>query len=290
MLKLTPLQRALLFYGADLPDHPRKWWLHEKLRQWMGVAVEGEMQVVRSGLCWSLKPSDYEHAGLFWLGAKDAWELHHLRSILGKGSVFFDIGANFGYYALTLAAHLDRDCRIYAFEPNPTTYARLCGHVEENRLDNVIATQRLALSDAIGTGNLIERSDNSGAARLGDDREGTTIERTTLDAFCGSHAINRVDAAKIMVEGHEVRVLSGGRSTLNRFKPALLVQFWAPALERAGTSAEELAQILRSLGYELFRLSRKQLVPLSVVPRGTDHVNVFCFHHARPFPRLEAGR
>lgn len=41
-----------------------------------------------------------------------------------KGGVMFELGANFGYYAITIATALDGDRRIYAFEPNPSTMQR----------------------------------------------------------------------------------------------------------------------------------------------------------------------
>src|SRR5271157_5173518 len=129
MAELSLLERTLLFYGTRLPNHPRKWWLHDRLRRMSGVAVDQDIEVVRDGLRWLLNPSDFEHAGLFWLGSKDPWDLYHLRRLAGPGCVFFDIGANFGYYSLALAAALDRQCRVYAFEPNPKTYARLLRHI-----------------------------------------------------------------------------------------------------------------------------------------------------------------
>ena len=267
-----------------MPNHPRKWWVHDHLRRICGVAVDRDIEVVRDRLRWLLNPSDFEHAGLFWLGSKDPWDLYHLRRLLGPGSVFFDIGANFGYYSMALATALERQCRIYAFEPNPKTHARLLRHIEWNGLNGIVLPFPLALSDREGTATLIERSDNSGASRIGDDAPGIAVELTRLDDFCADKGVERIDALKIDVEGLEARVLTGGRETLSRFKPALIVEFWTTGLERAHSSVDEVAGALNSLGYELFQPIRDQLVPIAKPPRSSDPVNVFCLHPARPFP------
>jgi hypothetical protein len=69
MAGLSLIERARLFYGNRLPNHPRKWWLHDRIRRSLGVAIDRDTEVVREGLRWSLNPADFEHAGLFWMGA-----------------------------------------------------------------------------------------------------------------------------------------------------------------------------------------------------------------------------
>ncbi len=288
MAELSLIERALLFYGTRLPNHPRKWWLLDRFRRSLGVDIDRDIEVNREGLRWSLNPADFEHAGLFWAGAKDKWDLYHLRSILGPGSVFLDIGSNFGYYSLTLAAALNRQCKIHAFEPNPKTYSRLLRHIEWNGMRDVISAHQVALSDTEGAATLIERADNSGASRLGNDAAGVSVQMTTLDAFCRADAMERLDALKIDVEGYEARVLIGGRATLSRFKPAIVIEFWTTGLARAGSSVDEVAGVLDDLGYKLFKPSRERLLPITDPPRSEDPQNVFCFHPERPFPPLKA--
>jgi len=283
MSGLSLLERSLLYYGTRFPNHPRKWWIHNHLRRILGVSIDREIEVIREGLRFSLNPADFEHAGLFWLGSKDKWDLYHLGRILAPGSVFFDIGANFGYYALTIAAARNRQCRVHAFEPNPKTYSRLCRHIEWNGLKNVVQAHQLALSDREGTATLIERADNSGASRLGDDAPGFAVQVTTMDAFSSTHGVDRVDALKIDVEGLEAKVLYGGRETLCHFKPAIVIEFWTTGLGRAHSSVDEVAGALHDLGYRLFKPVRERLEPISEPPRTEIPENIFCFHADRPF-------
>jgi FkbM family methyltransferase len=287
MAKLSLLERALLFYGTRLPNHPRKWWFHDQLRRLLHVTLEGDIEVVREGLRWSLNPSDFEHIPLFWLGTMDRWDLHHVRRLTTPGSVFFDVGANFGYYSLTLAKALQKRCQVHAFEPTPTTYERLRRHIERNGMSDVIHAHQLALSDVSGTATLIQRSDNSGASRLGDDADGISVSVDTLDSFCNRWGVDRIDVVKIDVEGYESRVLRGGKVALSRFMPALVVEFWTTGVARAGTSVDEIAELLRDFGYRMYKPIRDQLIPITDPPRTDVPENVFCFHRDRPINLMQ---
>jgi hypothetical protein len=78
--------------------------------------------------------------------------------------------------------------------------------------------------------------------------------------------------------------LVGGRETISRLKPAIVIEFWTTGLERAHSSVDEVAGALDGLGYKMFKPIRDQLVPISKPPRTPIPENVFCFHPDRPFP------
>src|SRR5262249_14747784 len=117
----SALARLLEFYGTRL-HHRGQGRIHMMLRRILKPDLNADFDVTRGGLHWRLNPSDFVQADLFWFGRKDYWETHHLRKLLHPGSVLFDVGANIGYYAITLAAALGNACRVYAFEPFPSTY------------------------------------------------------------------------------------------------------------------------------------------------------------------------
>ena len=97
--------RTLEFYGTRI-NHPGQWLIHEKLRNLFRVQVDADLEVTRDGLKWILNPSDFMQSGLFWLGAQDRWDIYQIKRRLKPGAVIFDVGANFGYYSLTLAKYL----------------------------------------------------------------------------------------------------------------------------------------------------------------------------------------
>lgn len=284
--------RALLAYGAGLPNHWGKWRVHGLLKRWLDPHLDQEMEVARSGFRWHLNPSDHAHGDVFWLGIKDRWELEQARRLLPAGGVFLDIGSNFGWYALTLARTVGPTGQVHAFEPNPPTFAQLRAHVDLNDLGEVIRTVPQALSDRPGRASLITRDDNTGAARLdcaeGDADEGV-VTVSTLDEYAARSNLGRVDLIKLDVEGNEPRVLRGGEETLARFQPPLLVEVNPPVLENMGTNAEELAGALRDRGYDIYRINRRRLSRIDgalIPPESDGYFNVLAWPRKRgPIPK-----
>jgi len=271
--------RLLLYYSGRMPDHMGKWRVISALRHFFSPLQKIPIRVHRDHLTWTIDPTDYVQSQLFWYGTRDKWEIYHLRKLLSPGAVIFDVGANFGYYSLVLAHALQRNCTVYAFEPNPATFERLCDNVSLNGLGGVIHAQRLGLSDCEGEASLSEPSDNSGATIL---TAGQGIKVTTLDSFALANNVPRVDLIKIDVEGMERFVLRGAERLIGR-KPApvILVEVHPHTLRRAGTSAAELLDDLRRLGFEICELRRQTLTPLRRVPSSNDYINVLCIPQAR---------
>ena len=250
--------RVLEWYGLH-GRHPGHWRVHAALRNLLKPRFDEDLTVSRQGLRWVLDPSDFPQENLFWLGESDRWELFHARRMVGPGAVIFDVGANFGYYALMLAAALRGVCTVHAFEPTEATFQRLSRHIALNRM-NCVHAHRLALSDAPGTASMRGRNGNSGAAFL--EPGNGEVQVTTLDEFVREWGIGRVDFMKIDVEGFEERVLRGGERALRELRPHILFELQPVTLERAGSSVERLATLLTSHGYRLFQADRERLVPL----------------------------
>lgn len=276
MTQDSPIFQALLFYGVHIPNHPRKWWVHAKLRELLKPGIDAELDVVRQGLKWRLNPSDFEHETLFWTGMKDTWEIAELKRRLSPGAVFLDIGANFGYYSVRLADACARQIEVHAFEPHPGTFERLRKHIEWNGLTDAVHLHEIALSDTSGVAHMSVRADNSGASRITQGETGIEIRVSTLDKFAEEAGLQRVDCIKVDVEGLEPRMLLGGRRTIERFRPAMLIEFWTTGLAKAGTTPTELAQVLNDLGYQMYQPRSNPPVPLTVVPDTKIPENVLC--------------
>jgi FkbM family methyltransferase len=268
--------RALELYGTRV-SHRGQWLVHEKLRRLFGVDVDEDLEVTRGRLRWMLNPSDFMQSGLFWLGEQDRWDVFHIKRMLRPGAVVFDAGANFGYYSLVIAASLGAACEVHAFEPNAKTYERLARNIELNELGGAVRAYKLGLSDSEGTGRMVEREGNSGAASVETTAQGDT-ELTTLDAFCAARAVRRVDFVKIDIEGFEERMLRGATETLRRHKPPMLVELNPSTLVRENSSVERVAELLSAYGYKLYESRRGKLAPLEKLPQGLDFINAFCLH------------
>lgn len=205
-------------------------------------------------------------AGLFAHLFKAVFKQHHreMRSLLtpliSDDAVVFDVGAHAGQYT-KLFARLARRGRIYAIEPQ--SYARriLRTAIRFNQLRNVEILP-LALGAAPGTATLTipvkaSGSYGFGLAHLGPHtREGSaeteTIEVTTLDVLAMKLGLTRLDFIKADIEGWEQAMVEGGRATLARFRPALLIELNEKHLSRAGGSVTALWRMLTELGYRAY--------------------------------------
>ncbi len=267
--------KALEFYGTRV-HHRGQWRVHALLRYLLDANVNCEMEAERAGLRWVLNPSDYPQRNLFWLGEHDRWDTYHIKKLLPKGAVVCDVGANFGYYSLVLAAFLKGNGRLFAFEPNPTTRIRLERNIALNDLGDVIAVIPYALSDEPGTLRMTSiGASNTGGAYICRAGE-TEIEVTTLDSICARQQLTRLDFVKIDVEGFEARVLRGADYCLRTFQPILLVELMSEQLERAGSTPAEVASLLRDYGYVLHVTERDRLLPLAELPSGSQLINALC--------------
>lgn len=274
--------KALIFYGTRM-QHRGKWKVHNVLRNLLKADIDRDLEVERGGLRWILNPSDYVQRDLFWLGERDRWDTYHIKRLLPPGAVICDVGANFGYYSISLAAFLNPNGRVFAFEPHPKTRIHLERNIALNQLGGMITAVPYALSDALGFAFMANRKGNTGAAHVSQGGD-TKIELTTLDSFCAEHQLSRLDFMKIDVEGFEARVLRGAERSLRTFHPILLIELMPEQLERAGSTAAEVASLLRDYGYELYVSNRKHLELLAELPIGSQLINVFCLPGDRATP------
>jgi FkbM family methyltransferase len=170
-----------------------------------------------------------------------------LSTLVGPGSVCVDVGANIGPITLALS-RLCPDGEVHAFEPTPESFRFLQHNVAANGATNV-KLHPIALSDAPGEATLHYNHEAAGAAFISDhlvDGVPHVVPLTTLDAWAASSGLRRLDLVKVDVEGGELRVLDGGRLTLERFQPTLVVEMNPVTLWRMqGRRPEELFRRLR---------------------------------------------
>jgi FkbM family methyltransferase len=154
-----------------------------------------------------------------------------------KAPIVFDIGANAGIYSLAALASRP-DAAVHAFEPTPEIAARLRTAAELNHLQNLFVHE-FAVSDKSGTATLWrcrgDRGDNEGMNFIGPYTGAPGIQSVatvSLDDFCRERGIERVDLAKIDVQGHEPAVLEGARRLIasRRIETIFLELNWTRAL------------------------------------------------------------
>ncbi len=196
----------------------------------------------------------------------------HLMRLFGRivepGSVVVDAGAHIGLHTLLLA-RLARPGVVYAFEPAVDTHEFLVANLARNRVENVVPVAA-ALGEAAGSATLAFDPDWPGGAHVAaGGSEGRRIEIATLDEWVERHDLRRLDLVKLDVEGSEPAALAGAHRTLERFRPALVVEFHPLALRRVAGRAPE----------DFFAELTERFATVAVVTRRGRSVRVASWRH-----------
>ncbi len=179
------------------------------------------------------------------------------RRLLTADGVAIDVGAHVGLLAIPMAS-LVPGGHVYAFEPVPESVAQLGANVAANAVSN-ITVRAGGMSDASGE-MFVERIGwNASGSFLADDQstDGRRVSVRSLDDLAREEGFVRLDLVKIDVEGSELRVLAGGRATLERLRPALIVECNPLALaEHDDATAETLFVELAHLRSRVYWVGR----------------------------------
>lgn len=217
-------------------------------------------EVERHGARFRLRPAQhfqwYQLYGLF------DEVLDSLVRFAGESAVIFDIGANVGFYSVVMAKAAP-SARIESFEPHPDTFDTLRDHCRLNNLSNVTCHCFALGSEACSKLLHDYGGGDSGKFSLrgsGNRNDGLRVEVRTLDDFVNENAFDRLDLVKIDVEGLEPEVFSGGRQTIERFRPRLLFEL-TPAWYGDPASVGAGLGWLHEMGYTFFQLQGGQSIP-----------------------------
>jgi FkbM family methyltransferase len=180
-------------------------------------------------------------------------ELAILKTYLGNGGIFVDIGANIGYYSL-MATTLGAS-RVFAFEPNETVRDRFEFNIRSNNLEKKITCIPAALGTIEGSLPLSVDSNDLGAGTLihnGTSNETTLVKVRRLDNVLKECSVNKIDALKIDVEGYEFEALSPLLTVPSSLFPSLLI------IEHAHKDLwkEDIISLLIKKGYSVIGQNR----------------------------------
>ena len=175
-------------------------------------------------------------------------ELAMLGSLVGKGGVAVDIGANEGVYAFALS---EQGAVVHAFEANPA-FADFAARSLGDRAH----VHRLALSNESGQASFyVPLADDGSELHLAGNLKNShsqferqtviKVEVRTLDSF----ALTNVQFIKVDVEGSELEVLEGARETILRDHPALLLELLSGTYKDPAAVTREVCE---NHGYTAF--------------------------------------
>lgn len=168
------------------------------------------------------------------LGEKVPFSL--LRRLLPDAPIVVEAGAQLGEDTAWMSEFWPQS-KIYSFEPNPPSYAKLCEVAQKCK--NVL-TEQLALSDKVGEFSFYLAGGASSLLRPdqqinnvyfhSDLNHPITVKATTLDLWAQSKGIKNVDFLWFDMEGNELHAFKGAPTILKTVKVIYtevnLQRFW----------------------------------------------------------------
>ena len=214
------------------------------------------------------------------------------------GPVIYDIGANDGFVSTHLAQMLAGHApQIYAFEPTPTTFAKLVQSVERLGLDNSVYPVAAAVIDNPKPVQISYSERNSLLAQIRPpglhpraDEKIAEAEGVTLDGISSSTK-TFPNLIKIDAEGSEAAVFRGAQRLLSRpDRPAILFECNAATLVQCGESVATLIDLLG--GYALYYVNDYcgQKVRFGHLVESPEKIDWVCNLFAVPLTEHAADR
>jgi FkbM family methyltransferase len=193
------------------------------------------------------------------MGASELPVQRAIADRLRPGDVFYDVGANVGFFSLLAARRVGATGRVCAFEPVPTNAHSVRRNAELNGLHNLRVFEMAAGRENGVADFLLTRWDGGGslseqAVTPAHVMARTQVRVVSLDGLVAAEALPPPDFVKIDVEGTEMDVLVGMSGTIRRCMPILLYEVDDRDPASLQRRWHELDEYVAGFGYVIQRL------------------------------------
>jgi len=178
---------------------------------------------------------------------------------LRPGAVFYDIGANVGFFSLLAARTVGPTGRVCSFEPVAENAAAVRENLRLNRFENASVFE-LAVGRSSGAAEfLLTDWDGGGSLSSSVVRPAEPVSRrdvrvVALDDLIPAERLPKPDVVKIDVEGVELDVIQGMAKTMAESKPVLLYEVDDGRRNSFDRRWRELDDYVASSGYTISHL------------------------------------
>jgi FkbM family methyltransferase len=175
-----------------------------------------------------------------WLGFYEQDKQRLISESVKPDSVFYDVGANVGFYSL-LAARLVEGGKVFAFEPAPRNLAYLREHL---RLNNVANTEVIAAAIADREGESAFTLESTGFMGHLSNEGDISVSTTSLDFLLEQGRILPPQYIKMDIEGAELTALQGAQKCIQQYRPQIFLATHGQKVH------SQCCRLLESWGFE----------------------------------------
>jgi len=199
-------------------------------------------------------------------------------------SIVIDVGANLGWFAVTISQYLATGCSIFAVEPDKTNLHRLRLNIEKYKVGHLVKVFPFALSDEKGLGYLTLDRGNPANHQVGVTGEALEVVKLEVLDEIAKNVAN-VSLIKIDVQGHELKVLQGGIETLSKFKPTVIIEI-DNRFEK--DECKSIWDFMNSLGYKFYYIyDQKKHVSKDELCATKGYFDCICIHNSNIAEKYE---
>ena len=216
------------------------------------------------GIKYELDLTEVIDRTLFYVGEWEKYTSACLKKYIKPDMTVFEIGSNIGAHTFQIAKLLmNGKGRLYSFEPTTFAFKKLERNWSLNRFNNIVL-ENIGLADENGvlelkSSQLCFKSSWNIKDRKLCRKHGDKIELMKLDDYVEQKNIKQIDFIKMDTDGYELKILNGGKNSISKFRPIMLLEV-SECLNRVGHSVKELIELLKSLNYQAFSVEDESLL------------------------------
>lgn len=259
-----------MFNARILSDLGRLPFVGRLLRAAARLHREGSITTIRSGRAKGLQWRRYRRfVNGYWVGTYEIPLQEAIWGHLAPEQVFYDVGANAGFFSLIAARAVGPAGQVIAFEPLPENAACIEQQFQLNELAHCRVVEA-AVGEKTGTARFqcgIDPSMGKLVSEAGPEQAVRAVPTVSLDEFVARENLTP-HLVKMDIEGGEVAALRGARRLLHsQTPPKLLIEIHEGCCAPVG-------ELLAEAGYEVFDPGGVRLKSLA------DGIHVLAIHPA----------
>lgn len=210
---------------------------------------------VRNGIVKGLKFNTGESCPELALGTYEVPIQNIFAQHLKPGDVFYDIGANVGFFSIVAAKLVGQNGKVYAFEPGTNNANAIRHNAQLNNFSQIEIIEK-AVSDTSGQGRLLLAKYSGGHALATADAPPdlageVTVDLVSIDDLIAQNKIAPPNFVKIDVEGAELDVLKGMKETIKNHQPTIIYEVDDGDRTAYERKYGELASFFESFNYQV---------------------------------------
>ena len=227
----------------------------------------------------NVNPEEHIQQHIFWYGNYESELNQFLKRVIKPGDIFFDCGANIGYFSLLAARY---GATVFAFEPVNTTFQKLIANLALNNsqrifpikmaVGNISGEKEIYLSgeENIGMSSFMHPENYAGLSE--------SVQVTRLDDWIAGSDIHNIDIIKLDIEGSELSALQGMKVTLEKNKPLVISEINPETLLQFEINPSDIINFMFDLNFECYVIFDGGKLRIKGSGRINQTINVLFIH------------